>query len=263
MCGVKYIKGLFLPPYMETILEKIGLTPTESKVYMALLELGEAKTGEILKKAHLNSGRIYEVLASLEKKGLVSSVIKRKVKLFIPSPPERVLDYLNGQMKDIEEKKRSFDGILQSLNAKFKQLKQKTSVEVFFGIEGLKTAYSIFFKEAEHDKNLYIHGIVSKEKYSRDIIDTLIYYVYKKRIELKLSIKKLISEEAKGDKIFSLDKSSIKYLPYPSMTSMEMLGDITLVQFFENPVIVILINNKKITQDYKKQFEFLWKMAKE
>ena len=248
---------------MEAVLEKIGLTPTESKVYLALLDLGEAKTGDILKKARLNSGRIYEVLDSLHKKGLVSSIVKKKVKLFIPSPPERVLDYMNQELSDLENRKNDFEKALPELTQKFKQLKQKTSVEVFFGIEGLKTAYSLFFKEAEKDKNLYVHGIISKKEYSKEVLDVLLYNVYKKRIELKLKTKKLISEEARKDKIFSQDKSEIKYLPYPSITSMEMLGDLTVIQFFQDPIIVILINNKGVVSDYKKQFEFLWRIAKQ
>ena len=47
-------------------LEKIGLTKNESIVYTTLLKLGISKTGEILKKSGLNSGKIYEILESLK-----------------------------------------------------------------------------------------------------------------------------------------------------------------------------------------------------
>ncbi|MBD3314137.1 hypothetical protein GF345_06860 [Candidatus Woesearchaeota archaeon] len=247
---------------MEEILERIGLTPTESKVYLALLDLGEAKTGEILKKAGLNSGRIYGVLDSLQEKGLVSSVVKKKVKLFIPSPPERVLDYLNEQVEDIEEQKEDFSRVLPKLEEKFRQLKQKTSVEVFIGTEGFRTANSIFFRQAGKDKNLCIYGIVRKHKYSKALLDTLQYYVYKKRRDLKLNTRKLISEEAREEKFYFQDNSKIRYIPFPSITSVEMLGDMTMIQALRDPVIVILIKHKEITDDYRKQFEFLWRMAK-
>ena len=60
---------------INQILQEIGLTRNEIKVYTSLLDLGESKTGEILKKSGLNSGKIYEILDSLQKKGLVSWVL--------------------------------------------------------------------------------------------------------------------------------------------------------------------------------------------
>ena len=39
----------------ETVLESLGLTQNESKVYEALLVLGKAKTGAIVKKAKIAS----------------------------------------------------------------------------------------------------------------------------------------------------------------------------------------------------------------
>ena len=251
---------------MEEILIQLGLTSSEAKVYLSLLELGESKTGEILSKAGLNSGRIYEILGSLEKKGLVSSIIKHKVKYFSPSPPERILDLLNEKAEEIKNKKINFEEVLPSLTNKFKSLKEKTNVEVYYGIEGQRTAYSVIFKENSRD--LYVYGITGKESYSKmtkdakKVLDILVYYVYKKRRELGLNIKKLAYEEARGEKDYLKDNSKIKYLPYPSLTSIEILGNVTMIQLPIEPFITILIHNKQVTKDYERQFEFLWKLAK-
>ncbi|MAG45286.1 MAG: hypothetical protein CMH63_00750 [Nanoarchaeota archaeon] len=247
---------------MEQLLERIGLTPSESKVYLTLLELGEAKVSQILQKSELNSGRIYDVLNSLENKGLVSEITKKKIKLFIPSPPERILDYLNKKENQIEKDKKEITKIMPHLSEKFKQIKQKTNVEVFLGTNGMKTAYSLLFKETERDKELYVYGIVEKKEYKKDILDMLQYYVYKQRRDLKLRTKKLISKEARGEKLYAQDNSFIKYLPYPSITGIEVLGEMTLIQFLQDPVIMILIKNSTIAKDYKTMFKFLWKIAK-
>mgnify|MGYP001584581154 FL=1 len=47
---------------LENLLKEIGLTAYESKVYLALLDIGKATSGEILKKAELRTGKIYEIL---------------------------------------------------------------------------------------------------------------------------------------------------------------------------------------------------------
>jgi sugar-specific transcriptional regulator TrmB len=247
---------------MEAIIEAAGLTKTEAKVYVTLLELGEAKTGEILKKANINSGRIYEILNSLENKGLVSSIIKKKVKLFIPSPPDRIKDYMDTKIKDLEKKKLSFENILPSLREKYNAIKEKIDIEVFYGPQGQRTAYSIFFKEGEKHKKLYVYGIIKQEKYPKEILDILSYYVYKKRKELKLTTYKIMSSDVKNEKIFHQDKAVIRYLPYTSMTSIQMLGEATLITHEQEPIITILIKSRKIAEDYKEQFNLLWKQAK-
>ena len=61
---------------METnILESIGLTHNESIVYLSLLKRGTSKSGDILNASGINSGKIYEILESLKRKGLASESI--------------------------------------------------------------------------------------------------------------------------------------------------------------------------------------------
>ena len=247
---------------MEKTLEQIGLTNTEAKVYLALLELGEAKTGEILKKANINSGRIYEILDSLQKKGLVSFITKKNIKIFKPSPPERINDYLDLEEEKLKEKRKDLRDKLSELKKKYNKKKDKTSVELFQGTQGQRTAYEILFKEANKDKNLYVYGVLPKQRYSKEILDTLEFFVYKKRKELNFKTHKLVSKEAKNEPFFKQDNSIRKFLPYTAFTSIQILGDITLITLEKEPVITILIHNKDIANDYREQFKILWKQAK-
>ena len=68
---------------MDTkILERVGLTKNEIKIYLALLELGTTTTGPLTRKAGIHASRVYESLNNLIKKGLVSFVIKANIKHF-------------------------------------------------------------------------------------------------------------------------------------------------------------------------------------
>ena len=53
-------------------LEEIGFTNGESKVYMALLDLGPSTTGQIIKLAEVSRSKVYEMLEKLIKEGVVS-----------------------------------------------------------------------------------------------------------------------------------------------------------------------------------------------
>ena len=76
----------------EKILEEIGLTKGEIRVYLTLLKIGETTTGKIIEEAQISSGKIYEILDKLIKKGLASYVIKDKTKYFNAVSPNRILD---------------------------------------------------------------------------------------------------------------------------------------------------------------------------
>ena len=63
-------------PKVEILLEELGLTKGEIKVYLTLLKLGETTTGKIVEEAGISSGKIYEILEKLIRKGLASFIIK-------------------------------------------------------------------------------------------------------------------------------------------------------------------------------------------
>ena len=124
----------------ERLLEEIGLTKGESKVYLALLKTGETTTGEIIKQAQISSGKVYEILEKLIKKGLASFTIKEKTKYFSASSPKRIFDYLKEKEKDLkfkeEEFKKQLPGLLQIEN----QNKKEYETKLFKGFKGVRTA---------------------------------------------------------------------------------------------------------------------------
>src|SRR3989344_7186656 len=108
------------------ILTKIGLTQRESDAYLALLKLKEALASEISKKTKESRSHLYDTLKSLIEKGLVSYVIKNGKKYFRPSPPEKLLDY-------IQEKERTIKDFLPELHELYKPSISYPSVEVSEG----------------------------------------------------------------------------------------------------------------------------------
>jgi len=67
-------------------LSELGLTQNETKAYETLLHKGKSTAAELSKDSGVVYGRIYDVLASLESKGLIK-IIPEKTKKFVPSDP--------------------------------------------------------------------------------------------------------------------------------------------------------------------------------
>src|SRR3989344_7102355 len=115
-------------------LEKIGLTKNESVVYQTLLQLGTSKTGEILKKSGLNSGKIYEILESLKLKGLLSESIINNIKYFTAAPPSQILGYIQDKKDELDKEEATIKSLLPELEKLRNIPKEETKSITYTGL---------------------------------------------------------------------------------------------------------------------------------
>ncbi|MEE9525639.1 MAG: helix-turn-helix domain-containing protein [Candidatus Woesearchaeota archaeon] len=243
---------------MIEVLQRIGLTKNEIVVYTTLLDLGESKTGEILKKSGLNSGKIYEILDSLQKKGLVSYILKNKIKFFSPANPNRVLDYLDDKKKEINNQEESYKKILPDLLKKISAIKTEAKIEIFTGIQGLKTAYK---KELEFSKKetLYVMGVISEKSYPKGVKGFFVNTHQPKREMMGYKIKKLLGKEAK--KQLHEENAEIKYIPYTSLVSINVISNLSTIGIYSDIPIILSIESKDVAKSFIDQFNLLWNIA--
>ena len=115
----------------------LGLSDNEAKVYMAMLELGQATVLEISAKAGVNRPTTYVQIESLKKMGLVSTQIKGKKQLFIAESPDQLESVIERERKAIEYKKEELHKLLPELTGIFNLSDSKPQVRFFEGKEGL------------------------------------------------------------------------------------------------------------------------------
>ena len=126
---------------METkSLQAIGLTKNESTIYLALLKIGTSKSGDILHTSGLNSGKIYEILDSLNKKGLVSESIVNKVRHFTAAPPKQLLEYLEQKKANINQEETLIKKEIPELEKLRETTLKEPLATTYLGLRGLKTA---------------------------------------------------------------------------------------------------------------------------
>ena len=95
------------------ILEDLGLTQSEIKTYLTLLELGSSTAGPILEKSNLQNSVVHRALNSLIEKSLITYVLEGNRKIYQATDPENFNLF-------IDEKKRKFQEILPELKEKQK-----------------------------------------------------------------------------------------------------------------------------------------------
>jgi len=83
------------------LLESIGIRGYEARAYLALIELGEATATMVASKAKIPRPRIYDVLTSLSKKGLVEVKIGRPRIYHALSPEIALNQYIKRYVNEI------------------------------------------------------------------------------------------------------------------------------------------------------------------
>src|SRR3989344_4717573 len=133
---------------MDTVLlEGLGLTKNEVRVYLALLELGSTPAGPIIKKVGMHRSAVYDLIDLLTDKGLVSYVIKANRKYFEAQDPDRLLEYLDSKRQDINKKELELKKLLPELQLKRTLSKEEQEGTLYKGKKGLKSIFEDIIKE--------------------------------------------------------------------------------------------------------------------
>jgi sugar-specific transcriptional regulator TrmB len=244
-------------------LRKLGLTDYESKIYLALLDIGEGTSGDIIKKAEIHTGKIYEILESLKNKGLISEVSKNNIKQYSATEPKRIYDYLNVKKKELEKTEEEISAIMPLLLDKVRSAsKNPIKIEVYTGFEGFKTAFSKEMNKYSKDTELLVFGIQPKINYDKKVSDFFSYKVYPERKRKKVLTRKIKDISSRNIKSSSDYPKKVKYLDYKSLTIVEVYKDLVMIEsYLKNPIILV-IESEEVANSFKDQFEILWKMAK-
>ena len=122
-------------------LVSLGLTHTESQIYLALLELGEARTGQICDKLDIPSSHIYRQLDSLIQRGLVSFKLANNVKIFLANDPESLSLLYHKKREALKEQERNLREAIPKLRSKPKQKETISDYKYFEGMSGIKAMW--------------------------------------------------------------------------------------------------------------------------
>ena len=115
-------------------LKKLGLSSTEAKVYIAMLELGEATTTRISQKAQLKRSTAYSAIDALRESGLITRSKRNKRFVYYIENPSEVV-------RVAEEKVEIAEKILPSLLSIANLVDKKPQLAYYEGVDGIKNMY--------------------------------------------------------------------------------------------------------------------------
>jgi len=234
---------------IEQVLENIGFSQNEIKVYLTLNDHGSTKAGKVSKLAKIDRSSCYNSLKSLTEKGLISYVLIGKIKWFQAAGPKRLLDYIKEQEEDIKE-------ILPELQYRHKKAKIEGQVRLFKGIKGVK---SIFLDIARTGEDNFVFG--SEGQFSEKMPEFALQFDRLKK-ENKIKTKMIIRKDRE-----EIDKKTSEYKYIPGITESSAVTNIygnkiAIIIWTDEPEGII-IENETAAKAYKSYFDFMWKHSKD
>jgi len=234
------------------VLEDIGLSQIEIKVFITLLELGEAKAGEVIKKTGLQSSSVHYAINSLIEKGFVSYIKKSQVKFYRAADPGAILNY-------IDLKKKEYLKILLELKERQKKGIEE-GVEFYKSFKGIKTIISELLKDVKKGDLFRTFSVEDPEEYEK--ARERVFAPVKQLVKQKKIIMKGIFHEKNREK---KKKSSImqkRYLDFSMPPNTMIINNKVAIVSWKDEPVGTLIKSEDIAKSYIDFFDGMWKQAK-
>ena len=135
-------------PALETLLNEFGLNNYEKSAYRVLFNAQRASASEIAVKSKVPQAKIYEVLKSLERRGLISQELS-KTKTYVLNNPEStfagILEQRESHVKGLKSKVDAVVELFETINPAIKG----EHVKIVYGRENVLETIDRQFKSTK------------------------------------------------------------------------------------------------------------------
>jgi len=243
------------------LLEEIGLTEGETKVYLALLRLGETKTGPLAREAEVSSSKVYKILDRLMKKGLAGHATKGKIKYFTAVEPRRILEYMDQKELELKKKREQVEGIIPKLELE-RSMAKKPEAVVYGGFKAVTNFFRNILDDLKRGEEYCVLGATYGEVPG---LRSFFYNYHSQRAKKGIKVKMLANYETRGNLEEATQRTAeIKYLPQQFVSNMQ-------ITFYKNRAFItlwtksptgFLIIDEEAVKSFKSYFNAFWKIAK-
>ncbi len=242
----------------EALLRSIGLTHNESLVYLALASLGPGGASDVAEKSGVQRTLVYDTLKRLVEKGLVSQADIDGRKVFKAAEPSRLKASVEERQKSVLENASKLVGLLEKTYA----FSAKPTVEMYTGVEGLKT---VFTQEIEE---LPEGGVLKVQRMQPGVAiwsPVFMAWWHKRRIQKKIVLRGIVdlSPQAfqRGKELEKLPFTELRYLSeaLPSPVTYHVFGSkASVMAMAEEESLGIIIESKVVAKSLEENFDVIW-----
>ncbi|PLX28302.1 hypothetical protein C0581_02835 [Candidatus Parcubacteria bacterium] len=238
------------------ILEGLGLSKNEAKIYETLLLIGEATVNEISVRSKIHRRNIYDTMSRLVEKGLVFQVIGKGDNVYKPVDPNKLMEL-------VEERQRKLEKVMPELVAAYNDKPQLEAVYFYKGIEGFKNYLRDVLSSGED-----VYFIGAKGCWFDPRLKTFLEKFLKDAQREGVKYQHLFDYEVKDDlpEVMESVGKPYKFLPkeYSTPSMIDIFGD-HVVSFtgaglgkISDDISIFVVVSRSMATSYKTWFKFMW-----
>lgn len=240
------------------ILEDVGLSKNEAKVYVTLLKTGLTTIGEITKRSGVHRRNVYDSIDRLIEKGLAGSIIIEKKKYFEPTDPSRILNLVDEEKNKIRKISENVNLFLPELLHAHRMSKEKTGVIVRKGVKGIISVLDEVIRTKEENLIIGAHR-------PPDLLSIYLEGFHKKRIKAGIKSKLIfnVDDIKRAKKLSKIPFTDIRIMPkkYEGGTAINIFGDTVAILTWSDPMAII-IKDIVIAENFRIYFKLLWNVSR-
>ena len=240
-------------------LAELGISPKETDVYLAMLELGPSSVQDIAKKAGVNRSTTYVMIELLKKRGLISTFEKGKKVFFAAESPQRLTQTLDSEIAGIEAKRERLTASIPRLMAIFNSIADKPRIRFFEGEEAIRQ-----IRQEMVQTRLPVWEIVAVDESLKELSKM----AEKSRLEVSARSRGRILMALKPGMVppfFNADSFEVREIPYekyPFTGNIVLVGKCLYVFSTKTVGMGVIIENQEMTEIFRALYEALWTNAK-
>lgn len=242
---------------LQHIIQSVGLESHEAKLYLIGLQIGAEPASEYAKKAKFNRVTTYNHLEDLVKRGIFSTIRKKRGKVYEPISPDKL---------SVEARKNveSLERVLPDLKAMMGKHHRTPRVRYFEGADGIREVYEDTLT-AEGELFNFANSEIVRQFWKEYDIE----YV-KQRVKKGIYLKGIAPDDDAGRKVQGKDKESLREIRLVSVKDFPITNEINIydnkvaiVSFSEDEseLFGVIIESKEVADTQKQIFQMAWRYA--
>ncbi|MDP7181218.1 MAG: helix-turn-helix domain-containing protein [Candidatus Woesearchaeota archaeon] len=236
------------------VLEDLGLTGAEIKVFLTLLEVGSSSAGPVVGKSGLHNAVVHRALHSLADKGLVTYVLEGKTRRYASVAPNHLLAF-------IDEKKEKLKALLPELDKRRSLATARPQGTVFQGARGVRELMHILLDTQSKEYYSYGGARISAKILGSHFWDGF----HRRRIDKDIKAKLLFHSSIKDWSEYLQKKklTTVRLIPqkFDELTETIICGDRVGINIYTDKPFGFLIEESAAAASYKGFFDMLWKQG--
>lgn len=238
------------------VLEELGLSPNEAKIYEALLSLKEAGVGEISSKAKIHRRNVYDAVNRLIDKGLIFPILSKNERIYSPVDPDKLTEI-------IKEKEINLNRILPELRSRFESRQVTQEAYIYRGVEGFKNYLRDILRVGE---DVYLIG--AKLGWFDPHLKTFLTQFLKEAKRKEITFHHVYDEivKEKGQEAVKILGGEYRFIPaeYKTESAIDIFGEYVVtftglsLKKIDNDVTLFILKDARLAESYRTWFKFIY-----